>query len=93
MVQRIMRAGESLEKEVGLVPEKAMKAIRFEGAGDTDVIRLLEAPRPELRDSDLLIRVHAAGVNRSDILHRPATTVKILTSATPSCQVWRLPAK
>jgi putative PIG3 family NAD(P)H quinone oxidoreductase len=65
-----MRAGESLEKEVGLVPEKAMKAIRFEGAGDTDVIRLVEAPRPELRDSDLLIRVHAAGVNRSDILHR-----------------------
>ncbi|HEY2467548.1 MAG TPA: NAD(P)H-quinone oxidoreductase [Terracidiphilus sp.] len=47
-----------------------MKAIRFEGAGDTDVIKLVEVPRPQLRDKDLIIRVRAAGVNRSDILHR-----------------------
>jgi putative PIG3 family NAD(P)H quinone oxidoreductase len=47
-----------------------MQAIRFEGAGGTDVIKLVEEPRPQLRPHDLLVRVHAAGVNRADILQR-----------------------
>ncbi len=47
-----------------------MRAIRFEGVGDTGVIQLVEAPLPELRPCDLLVRVHAAGVNRADILQR-----------------------
>ncbi|MFZ0663367.1 MAG: NAD(P)H-quinone oxidoreductase [Acidobacteriaceae bacterium] len=47
-----------------------MKAIRFEGVGGPDVLRLVEEPMPELRPDDLLVRVHAAGVNRADILQR-----------------------
>jgi putative PIG3 family NAD(P)H quinone oxidoreductase len=47
-----------------------MKAIRFRGAGGAEVIRLVDAPEPELRPTDLLVRVHAAGVNRADILQR-----------------------
>jgi NADPH:quinone reductase len=47
-----------------------MKAITFEGAGDADVLRLVDEPMPEIRPSDLLVRVRAAGINRADILQR-----------------------
>jgi len=47
-----------------------MRAIRFEGAGDADVIRLVDEPMPEVRAKDVLVRLHAAGVNRADILQR-----------------------
>jgi putative PIG3 family NAD(P)H quinone oxidoreductase len=47
-----------------------MQAIRFEGAGDAGVIKLVEEARPRIRPRDLLVRVHAAGVNRADILQR-----------------------
>jgi len=47
-----------------------MKAILFEEFGDPDVLHIGEAPRPVLRPTDLLVRVHAAGVNRADLTHR-----------------------
>jgi len=47
-----------------------MKAIIFDGVGDADVLRLVDEPMPEIRPYDLLVRVHAAGVNRADILQR-----------------------
>ena len=47
-----------------------MKAIRFVGAGDADVVKLVEALRPQLRANDLMVRVRAAGINRADILQR-----------------------
>ncbi|MFP3186912.1 MAG: zinc-binding dehydrogenase, partial [Paraburkholderia sp.] len=47
-----------------------MKAIEFEQFGDADVLELAEVPVPELRPADLLVRVHAAGVNRADLTHR-----------------------
>lgn len=47
-----------------------MRAIRFENAGTADVIKLVEEPLPQLRSHDLLVRVHAAGLNRADILQR-----------------------
>lgn len=47
-----------------------MKAILFDTFGDADVLQLGDAPVPEVRPSDLLVRVHAAGVNRADLLHR-----------------------
>jgi len=47
-----------------------MRAIRFENAGNADVIKLVEEPLPQLRPDDLLVRVHAAGLNRADILQR-----------------------
>ena len=47
-----------------------MRAIRFENAGDADVIKLVEEPLPQLRPHDLLVHVHAAGLNRADILQR-----------------------
>jgi NADPH:quinone reductase len=47
-----------------------MRAIRFENAGNADVIKLVEKPIPQVRPHDLLVRVYAAGLNRSDILQR-----------------------
>ncbi|WP_321853373.1 NAD(P)H-quinone oxidoreductase [Paraburkholderia tropica] len=47
-----------------------MKAITFNEFGDADVLKLADVPDPELRTDDLLVRVHAAGVNRADLTHR-----------------------
>jgi putative PIG3 family NAD(P)H quinone oxidoreductase len=47
-----------------------VKAIIFDDFGAADVLRLDDVAEPELRDSDLLVRNHAAGVNRADIIQR-----------------------
>jgi NADPH:quinone reductase len=47
-----------------------MKAITFDDFGEAEVLRLADAPDPETRPHDLLVRVHAAGVNRADISQR-----------------------
>ena len=47
-----------------------MKAITFNEFGDADVLKLADVPDPELRPDDLLVRVHAAGLNRADLTHR-----------------------
>jgi len=43
-----------------------MKAFVVERYGKNDSIRFVEMPEPELRDADVLVRVHAAGVNVLD---------------------------
>lgn len=47
-----------------------MKAITFQNFGGPDVLQLSDVPAPETRPTDLLVRVHAAGVNRADLTHR-----------------------
>ncbi len=48
-----------------------MNAIVVEGGrGPASALRLARVPKPSLGDGDILIRVAAAGVNRSDILQR-----------------------
>jgi putative PIG3 family NAD(P)H quinone oxidoreductase len=48
-----------------------MRAITIrDGKGAADALELGEAPMPELRPGQVLIRVRAAGVNRPDILQR-----------------------
>ena len=47
-----------------------MKAIIFDDFGSADVLRLGEAPMPNVRPTDLLVKVMAAGVNRADLLQR-----------------------
>ncbi len=46
--------------------ETTMKAIRFHSYGDPAVLVLEVAPRPEPKPGEVLIRVHAAGVNPVD---------------------------
>jgi len=43
-----------------------MKAIRIHSYGGPEVLRYEEAPLPNLQDDDVLIKVHAAGVNPVD---------------------------
>jgi NADPH:quinone reductase len=57
-------------ENVGESAEDGMRAIRFEKAGNADVVKLVDQPFPELRPHDLLVRVRAAGLNRADILQR-----------------------
>jgi len=47
-----------------------MKAIMFADFGGADVLHLAEAPPPEIRPDDILVKVMAAGVNRADLLQR-----------------------
>lgn len=49
---------------------KTMRAIDPEGAGGPEVLRVVERPVPVPGDGEVLIRVHAAGVNRPDVLQR-----------------------
>lgn len=47
-----------------------MKYIIFDDFGGPDVLRLAEVPLPELRPTDILVKVMASGVNRADLLQR-----------------------
>ena len=47
-----------------------MRAIEIKQAGAPDVLQLCERPVPELKAGEVLIKVHAAGVNRPDVLQR-----------------------
>jgi NADPH2:quinone reductase len=47
-----------------------MRAIVVQSLGDPDVLELAEAPRPEPGPGQVLVRVHAAGVNFSDTERR-----------------------
>ena len=47
-----------------------MKAITFDQPGDPSVLRLTTLKTPQPGPDELLIRVHACGVNRADLLQR-----------------------
>ena len=47
-----------------------MRAITYTAAGDPDVIQLREVPTPEPEPGQIRVRVHAAGLNRADMLQR-----------------------
>lgn len=47
-----------------------MKAIVVEKPGDENALKLAEVPEPSIKPDEILIRVHAAGVNRADLLQR-----------------------
>jgi NADPH2:quinone reductase len=47
-----------------------MRAIEITQPGPPDVLKLCERPMPEVPPGHVLIKVHAAGVNRPDVLQR-----------------------
>jgi NADPH:quinone reductase len=47
-----------------------MKAVAISQPGSPDVLKLLERPAPVAGPGQVLIRVHAAGLNRADVLQR-----------------------
>ncbi|QNA89712.1 NAD(P)H-quinone oxidoreductase [Massilia sp. Dwa41.01b] len=47
-----------------------MRAIEITQPGKPEVLQPCERPLPVLKDGEILIRVHAAGINRPDVLQR-----------------------
>lgn len=47
-----------------------MRAMQISEPGGPEVLRLIEAPLPLPKEGEVLIRVHAAGVNRPDCMQR-----------------------
>ena len=54
----------SHEADASAVPSGTMRAIVQEGYGSADVLHVAEVPRPEITDTQVLIRVRAAGLDR-----------------------------
>ncbi len=49
---------------------QTMSYVKADGAGGPDVLRLATGPTPAPKPDEVLIRVHAAGVNRPDVAQR-----------------------
>ncbi|OYO30070.1 NAD(P)H-quinone oxidoreductase [Janthinobacterium sp. PC23-8] len=47
-----------------------MRAIEISQPGPSDVLKIAERPQPAWKAGELLIKVHAAGINRPDVLQR-----------------------
>lgn len=47
-----------------------MRAIEISQPGPSDVLKLVDRPMPVLKAGEVLIKVHAAGVNRPDVFQR-----------------------
>jgi putative PIG3 family NAD(P)H quinone oxidoreductase len=47
-----------------------MKCVEISEPGGPDVLKVAERDVPELKDGEVLIKVHAAGVNRPDVIQR-----------------------
>ena len=47
-----------------------MQALEIDSSRKKPILRLTERPRPEPSDSEILIRVEAAGVNRADLMQK-----------------------
>ncbi|MBI2611741.1 NAD(P)H-quinone oxidoreductase [Candidatus Gottesmanbacteria bacterium] len=47
-----------------------MKAVVFKGSGGTEVISIVQRPKPIPKKDEVLVNVHAAGLNRAEILQR-----------------------
>ena len=47
-----------------------MRAVAISQPGPADVLQIAERPMPQYKPGELLIKVHAAGINRPDVLQR-----------------------
>src|SRR5262245_6356109 len=65
-----------------------MKAVRIHEYGGPEVLRYEEAPRPEPGPADVLIRVHAAGVNPVDWKIREGRLKGRLSHSLPLIPGW-----
>ena len=71
----------TIQNEKDISPN-TMKAIRFHEFGGPDVLRYEDVPRPELKTGEVLVRVHAIGINPPDWYVREG--MKILPPETVS---------
>ncbi|WP_417792656.1 NAD(P)H-quinone oxidoreductase [Terasakiella pusilla] len=50
--------------------DETMKCVEISEAGGPDVLKVATRPCPELASGEVMIKVHAAGVNRPDVIQR-----------------------
>ena len=62
----IKSAGRHAENSAGNSQSEFMNAIRIHNYGGPEVLQFEDAPRPQLNKGEVLVRVHAAGVNPLD---------------------------
>src|SRR2546426_4663053 len=62
----IKRTGATSEKRSASATSQTMKAIRIHNYGGPEVLQYEDAPRPKPQAGEVLVRVHAAGVNPID---------------------------
>ena len=65
-----------------------MKAIRFHDFGEPHVLQLEDVPMPVLQDGDVLVRVHAAGVNPIDSKVRQGMLHAMIKHSLPLTPGW-----
>ena len=62
----IKRTGATSEKKSASATLQTMKAIRIQNYGGPEALQYEDAPRPQPQAGEVLVRVHAAGVNPID---------------------------
>jgi NADPH:quinone reductase-like Zn-dependent oxidoreductase len=67
-----------------------MKAIRIHNHGGPEVLQYEEVPRPRLRSGEVLVRVHAAGVNPLDCKVRAGSLNGFIQPKLPLIPGWDL---
>src|SRR5436305_11722685 len=63
-----------------------MKAVRFDGYGDIDVLDVRDVPRPEPTSDEVLVAVRAAGINIGEAKIRAGLVRDIFPATFPSGQ-------
>jgi NADPH:quinone reductase-like Zn-dependent oxidoreductase len=63
-----------------------MKAVRFDGYGDVDVLNVVDVPRPEPGPGEVLVQVKAAGINPGEAKIREGLMATLWPSTFPSGQ-------
>jgi NADPH:quinone reductase-like Zn-dependent oxidoreductase len=86
MRARPLRAASAPHHDLAPVGEtpSSMRAVVFDAPGDADVLRIETVPVPSPVISELLVRVHAAGVNPIDAKTRSGAGVSGAIGAYPS---------
>jgi NADPH2:quinone reductase len=64
-----------------------MRAVAISQPGPADVLQVVECPVPAFKAGELLIKVHAAGINRPDVLQRLAIAPPAGASDLPGLEV------
>jgi NADPH2:quinone reductase len=64
-----------------------MEAIVITEKGGPDVLKLQEVPQPVATGNQVLLKIHAAGVNRSDVLSRSSATYGKIEKEIPGLEI------
>jgi NADPH:quinone reductase-like Zn-dependent oxidoreductase len=81
---------QSGNKRMGASEMELMKAVRIHNYGGPEVLRYEDAPRPQLGNGEVLIRVHAAGVNPADWKVREGHLKQFVQNKLPLILGWDL---